>query len=193
VNRRDVLGGVVGAGTATVCGCLSPRGDDGDGTERAEPLDPAIGGAPMFQYDTRNSGVADESGGTAGDERFEIEVADPIRSSPAVVDGVVYFGGGRWVYAVDAADGEQLWAAETSGAVRSSPAVVDGTVYVGNTERSVFRPRCRQRNRTVALRGERSDRCLGRRLGRNGLRRQSGDRRARVRCRHGRRNRTVVV
>lgn len=56
-----------------------------------------------------------------------------VRSSPTVVDGIVYFGsddGG--LYAVDARSGEKRWSFTTGRKVRSSPAVVDGVVYVGS-------------------------------------------------------------
>ena len=54
-------------------------------------------------------------------------------SSPAVVDGVVYFGSGDGsVYAVDARSGELRWRYKTGDVVHASPAVVDGKVYVGS-------------------------------------------------------------
>jgi tRNA A-37 threonylcarbamoyl transferase component Bud32 len=56
-----------------------------------------------------------------------------------VVDGVVYVG--SWddrVYALDAADGTELWRFQTEGGVRGSLAVVDGTVYVGSRDRNVY-------------------------------------------------------
>lgn len=58
---------------------------------------------------------------------------DLFLSSPAVADGIVYFGSGdNFVYAVDAATGMLRWKFETGGVVHSSPAVVDGCVYVGS-------------------------------------------------------------
>lgn len=58
---------------------------------------------------------------------------DVFLSSPAVVDGVVYFGGGDGnVYALDAADGTPRWRFATGDVVHASPTVVDGTVYVGS-------------------------------------------------------------
>jgi putative pyrroloquinoline-quinone binding quinoprotein/putative pyrroloquinoline-quinone-binding quinoprotein len=57
-----------------------------------------------------------------------------IFSTPAVVDGVVYFGSqDGHVYALKAATREILWAfRDTSGSVWSSPAVANGVVYVGS-------------------------------------------------------------
>jgi outer membrane protein assembly factor BamB len=51
-----------------------------------------------------------------------------------VADGTVFAGNNDgFVYAVDAASGEEVWAADTGGEIRwNSPTVVDGTVYVGS-------------------------------------------------------------
>lgn len=58
---------------------------------------------------------------------------DLFTSSPAVVDGKVYFGcGDGGVYAVDADAEALLWKFSTGGVVHASPAVVDGVVYVGS-------------------------------------------------------------
>jgi len=58
-----------------------------------------------------------------------------IHSSPAVVDGVIYFGSqDRTMYAVDADTGTKLWEFRTKGFVESSPAVVDGIVYFGSND-----------------------------------------------------------
>jgi outer membrane protein assembly factor BamB len=54
-------------------------------------------------------------------------------SSPAVADGVVYFGAGDYyVYALDAVTGKKLWDFETEGCVTSSPVVANGIVYIGS-------------------------------------------------------------
>lgn len=58
---------------------------------------------------------------------------DFFLSSPAVVDGVVYFGSGdSSVYAVDAATGALRWKFQTGNVVHASPAVAGGLVYVGS-------------------------------------------------------------
>ena len=59
-----------------------------------------------------------------------------IVSSPAVANGVVYFGADdNRVYAVNAATGSPLWSFSTgdTNQVVSSPAVANGVVYVGST------------------------------------------------------------
>jgi len=92
---------------------------------------------------------------TAKDERIKIAketkangsqvwsfsgASDRIRSSPTVVDGVVYVGSNdSSLYAVDASNGSQVWSfSGASGRIRSSPTVVDGTVYVGSDDNSLY-------------------------------------------------------
>ena len=53
--------------------------------------------------------------------------------SPAVVDGVVYFGSyNDHVYAVDATHGTTLWYFQTGGDSFATPTVSDGVVYAGS-------------------------------------------------------------
>ena len=57
-----------------------------------------------------------------------------FRSTPAVVDGKVYVGGGDsgQLHALDAATGEPLWSYATGDRLTyTAPTVVDGTVYFG--------------------------------------------------------------
>jgi polyvinyl alcohol dehydrogenase (cytochrome) len=83
--------------------------------------------------------------GTSSPSRFQTP-GGIITSSAAVVDGRVYFGGGRTLYSVDASDGRVLWkhvicgnpedancAADQNDPLQilSSPAVLDGKLYVG--------------------------------------------------------------
>lgn len=69
--------------------------------------------------------------------RYETEL-DDLTSSPAVADGVLYFGGGRIeggsVYALDVSARESHWKnpVRVAGTVGSSPMVLDGFVYVGS-------------------------------------------------------------
>lgn len=54
------------------------------------------------------------------------------QSSPTVVAGRVYIGSpNRFVYAVDARTGNEIWRFETSGQVSGTPLVLDGRVYFG--------------------------------------------------------------
>jgi len=58
---------------------------------------------------------------------------DVFLSSPALADGVVYFGSGDGnVYALDAASGALRWKFHTSNVVHASPAIAAGTLYAGS-------------------------------------------------------------
>jgi outer membrane protein assembly factor BamB len=60
-------------------------------------------------------------------------------SSPAVVNGVVYFGSDLGsVHALNASTGAKLWSFATAGGVSSSPAVANGVVYVGSDGGNVY-------------------------------------------------------
>ena len=64
---------------------------------------------------------------------------DRIWSTPAVDNAVAYFGShDHRVYAVRAADGEQVWSYETGGVVAGKPLVVDGKVIVGSFDRKLY-------------------------------------------------------
>ncbi len=64
---------------------------------------------------------------------------DVFTSSPAVSDGLVFFGAGDGgVYAVEAATGVLQWAFRTGNVVHASPAVAGGIVYVGSWDSRVY-------------------------------------------------------
>ena len=64
---------------------------------------------------------------------------DVFTSSPAVSDGLVYFGAGDGgIYAVDAASGVLQWSFRTGNVVHASPAVADGLVYVGSWDSRLY-------------------------------------------------------
>jgi nitrite reductase/ring-hydroxylating ferredoxin subunit len=62
-----------------------------------------------------------------------------IKSSPTVVDSVVYVGSGdNNVYAIDAQSGHKKWAFQTGDYVESSPTVANGMVYIGSDDNNVY-------------------------------------------------------
>jgi eukaryotic-like serine/threonine-protein kinase len=90
---------------------------------------------------------------TAGEQRFTApgihgaiprteRMPDPFDvflSSPAVADGVVYFGSGdHHVYALDARSGALRWKFATGNVVHASPAVSDGLVFIGSWDRYLY-------------------------------------------------------
>jgi outer membrane protein assembly factor BamB len=69
-------------------------------------------------------------------------IPDPFdfySSSPAVANGIVYFGSGDGhVYALDAATGQEKWKFKTGDVVHGSPAVANGMVYVGSWDSYLY-------------------------------------------------------
>ena len=64
--------------------------------------------------------------------------ASPL-SSPAVVNGVAYFGSAdRNAYALNATTGALLWSFNAGGSVNTSPAVANGVVYFGSEGDNVY-------------------------------------------------------
>jgi outer membrane protein assembly factor BamB len=90
----------------------------------------------MFRNDLARSGNADNSTvQPQGVQAWTFQTGGKIHSSPAVVEGVVYFGSEDYnFYAVDAATGKMLWKFQTGSFVDSSPAVVNGIVYFGSND-----------------------------------------------------------
>ncbi|WP_276257303.1 PQQ-binding-like beta-propeller repeat protein [Haloglomus litoreum] len=146
-SRRALLAGGLTAGVTGLAGCTDGFGEGlgGTGTEaifqRVSFDDPSeLDGWPSRGYSPTNLGWKPNTTGPTGNVgvewAFDTGTAQPMGSSPAVVDGTVYVGhadGG--VYAVDAASGEEVWSATTGDPIRwSSPTVADGTVYIGSTD-----------------------------------------------------------
>ena len=70
--------------------------------------------------------------------RWSFPTDGKVWSTPAVADGVAYFGSlDHNVYAVNVEDSTKLWKFPTEGAVAASPVVAAGRVYVGSFD-SVF-------------------------------------------------------
>ena len=68
-----------------------------------------------------------------------ITIDNFVVSSPAVVNGVVYFGSfDNNVYALNASTGAKLWSYATGGLVSCSPAEVNGVVYIGSNDDNVY-------------------------------------------------------
>lgn len=62
-----------------------------------------------------------------------------IDTSPAVADGVVYFGSDDGnLYALNASTGALIWKYRTQNLVESAPAVVDGIVYTASADDNVY-------------------------------------------------------
>ena len=87
---------------------------------------------PMFHHDLGHTGYSTSTGPTTNQTLWTFTTGGAVTTSPAVVDGRVYFGSDDGsIYAVNAYDGALIWNYSTGGPVQSSPAVVDGVVYIG--------------------------------------------------------------
>jgi outer membrane protein assembly factor BamB len=62
-----------------------------------------------------------------------------VVSSPAVAEGILYFGSydGK-VYAIDASNGDLIWTYQTYDIVVSSPAIAEGVLYIGSYDHIVY-------------------------------------------------------
>lgn len=70
---------------------------------------------------------------------WEFSCEDEVRSSPAVVGGVLFVGAyDHNLYALDARTGKFLWKYATEAGIGSSPCVHEGRVYVGSRDHSLY-------------------------------------------------------
>lgn len=98
---------------------------------------------PMFHNDVAHSGYSESTGPLTNQILWKHQTGSGIESSPAVVDGVVYFGSlwngqNGFVNALNATTGSKIWQYATNSGVESSPAVVDGVVYIGSYSGNVY-------------------------------------------------------
>jgi outer membrane protein assembly factor BamB len=70
---------------------------------------------------------------------FTFRTEGPIRGTPALANGRLYFGSGDGnLYAVDAGSGTEHWRFQTGGPVQSSPAVTDNVVYFVSSDGNLY-------------------------------------------------------
>jgi outer membrane protein assembly factor BamB len=99
---------------------------------RFEPIgSDSFSGAPMFQYDSGNTGYASNEAGlpSAPSNEYIILHTDTNAATirPVVADGVVYVTNDGLLYAVDAVTGDEQWRSDRD--LSSMPAVADGNIY----------------------------------------------------------------
>ena len=94
----------------------------------------------MYRANPQHTGVYDNGGITpTNTEQWRFATGSRVVSSPAVSDGVIYFGSYDYnVYALDAATGKVKWQFATGSNVASSPAVVNGIAYIGSFDHNVY-------------------------------------------------------
>ena len=90
-------------------------------------------------YVTSKTGVLHAVDAMSGEERWTHEVTSYVtRATPAVVDGVVYVGGGFSFSALDAATGDERWTIPLQYGGQASPSVRDGLVVVSSQQGWIF-------------------------------------------------------
>jgi len=95
---------------------------------------------PMFHSDPTHSGVATGNAQMTATVQWSYTTGGAVASSPAIVNGVVYFGSydGN-VYALNANTGALIWKYATGNQIeKSSPAVVNNIVYIGSDDDNVY-------------------------------------------------------
>jgi outer membrane protein assembly factor BamB len=100
---------------------------------------------PAFRYSGKHKGfnpyenVLNTGTVSAIDQDWSFATGNGVFSSPAVANGVVYFGSKNGtVYALSAATGAKLWSFTTGAAVFSSPVVANGVVYIGSEDHNLY-------------------------------------------------------
>jgi len=70
---------------------------------------------------------------------WKFKTEDDVVSSPAVADGMVFFGShDYYLYAVDVKTGQEKWKFKTESIVYSSPAVADRMVFFGSFDNYLY-------------------------------------------------------
>ena len=70
--------------------------------------------------------------------KWTFDTDGPVKSSPVVVENVVYTGGGDGFYALDYDSGAELWKISVPEGVESSACVVDDVVYFGANDKKIY-------------------------------------------------------
>ena len=99
---------------------------------------PPVETLPMYLGSLGRTNAYDTEPAAKGVVKWKFQVVPRTTSSPVIDDGVVYFGSGIRLMAVDAATGEEIWRFETEDTVRSSPAVSDGVVFIGSYDGHLY-------------------------------------------------------
>jgi outer membrane protein assembly factor BamB len=93
-----------------------------------------------FRGDERHSGIYPGAGvPQLHGVKWKFKTQGPVISTPAIADGVAYFGSNdHYLYAVDAASGAERWKFKTGSHVASSPAVSGHRVYFSSYDGNVY-------------------------------------------------------
>ena len=137
-------------GSLLLSGCAGPTESQPDAarpeaqaSSRSQQLPtlPADGGEQaMFRGNLQHTGVYDTEGVTQlGGLKWKFQTKGRVASSPAIADGVAYFGSNdRHLYAVDIQTGQEKWSFAVDAQVHSSPAIYGGVVYFGSSDGQLY-------------------------------------------------------
>ena len=99
----------------------------------------AGGSWPMFHGDSAHTGYSTTIGPSDNQTLWVFKTSGKVWSSPAVVNGMVYFGSfDKNVYAVNVNSGKQVWIFPTGGTIYPSPAVFNNIVYIGSNDHNLY-------------------------------------------------------
>lgn len=101
---------------------------------------PGLQAAAMFRAGPALTGRYDAPAvRSLGGIVFTYKTGQPIRSTPALSGGILYFGSDDgFLHAIDAHTGQQLWRFGTGGMIRSSPAIAAGFVYFTSRDGNLY-------------------------------------------------------
>ncbi len=89
---------------------------------------------PMFRGQQRLLGIAKGNLPDKLDFIWKFKTEGQIKSSPVIVDGVVFIGSSdKNIYAIDVNKGQKIWSYQTDDIVEATPCVIEGAVYVGSS------------------------------------------------------------
>jgi eukaryotic-like serine/threonine-protein kinase len=94
----------------------------------------------IFRHDLLHSGATDLSDPLPqGKIQWTFATNGAIQSSPAIADGLVYFGSRNVkIYALNATSGIEQWEYQTGSWVEPSPTIIDGIVYFGSNDSNMY-------------------------------------------------------
>lgn len=138
-SRRQVLGAFGTVGVVSIAGLQSRRTLRAEERSTEPTEDSGQDRWPMYQRNAQHTGHQQNAGRpqTEPQTRWTFSTEDTVESSPAIVDDTAYVGDTNGiVYAIDLADGSDLWRFETptGTGIRGSPAVDGDTIFVANTQ-----------------------------------------------------------
>jgi outer membrane protein assembly factor BamB len=89
---------------------------------------------PMFRGQQRLLGIAKGNLPDKLDFIWKFKTQGQIKSSPVIVDGVVFIGSAdKNIYAIEVNGGQKIWSYQTDDDVEATPCVIGGAVYIGSS------------------------------------------------------------